>query len=76
MDENGWYLDRLLMYDEAFYGGITILHANTIYKDYSRLIDPSSVLVYYFIPSLTDSETFQKKILLNLPKQWKRCYIT
>ena len=31
-DKNGWYFDRLLMKDEAFYDGITLLHANTIYN--------------------------------------------
>ena len=31
------------MKDGAFYDGITLLHANTIYKDYSRLIEPPSI---------------------------------
>ena len=43
VNRNGWYFDRLLMKDEAFYGGIKLLHTNTIYKDYSKLFDPPSV---------------------------------
>ena len=47
-EQNGWYFDRLLMKDEAFYDGMTLLHADTIYKDSSRLIDLPRTAIYYY----------------------------
>ena len=44
--KNGWYIDRLLKTHETFYNSLTILHANTIYKDNSRLIYPPSSFCY------------------------------
>ena len=37
----------LLMQDEAFYDDKTLLHINTIYKDYCRLFDPPSTLMAF-----------------------------
>ena len=45
VNRNGRYFYIRLMKDEAFFDGITLLHTNTIRKDFSKLFDPPSI--YY-----------------------------